>query len=266
MASMQNEKKYALILGSSSGFGASISIRLAQEGFDIFGVHLDRRATLPKVEAVINAIEATGSKAVFFNANAADETRQKEISDEVRRQIPEGKYLTVVLHSLAFGTLKKFIDEEKKALTRANLTMTLDVMANSLVYWTQELYWRNLLGFGSRIYAMTSLGSMRAVPYYGAVSAAKAALESYVRQLALELGHIGTTVNAIRAGVTKTPALEKIPGNETMIRNALERNPAHRLTTPADVANAIVALTRPEAQWINGDTISVDNGETYCDV
>jgi NAD(P)-dependent dehydrogenase (short-subunit alcohol dehydrogenase family) len=261
----QPQQKYALILGCSSGFGAATGIRLAREGYHIFGVHLDRKATMPKVEETIRAIESQGVKATFFNANAADPNKQKEIADAVRAQIPEGQHLKVVLHSLAFGTLKKFIDEPANALTRANLEMTLDVMANSLPYWTQELYWRKLLGFGSRIYAMTSHGADKAVSTYGAVSAAKASLEAYCRQLALELGKVGTTINAIRAGVTVTPALEKIPGSEYMIKTALYRNPAGRLTTPEDVANAIVALSDINAQWINGDTIAVDNAENYID-
>ncbi len=260
-----SEKQYALILGSSSGFGAAAALRLAKEGFDIFGVHLDRRATMPQVEELMEKIRSHGVRCVFYNANAADEAKQKEISDAVRSEIPEGKYLKVVMHSLAFGTLKRFIDEPSKAMTRANLNMTLEVMANSLVYWTQELYWRDLLGYGTRIFAMTSHGAEKAVRNYGAVGAAKAALESYCRQLALELGEVGATVNALRAGVTVTPALEKIPGSDHMIQTALFRNPAGRLTTPEDVANAMVALCSMDAQWINGDTIAVDNAENYID-
>jgi NAD(P)-dependent dehydrogenase (short-subunit alcohol dehydrogenase family) len=99
------------------------------------------------------------------------------------------------------------------------------------------------------------------IPYYGAVSAAKAALESHVRQLALELADRGITVNAIRAGVTDTPALRKIPGHEQMIEGALQSNPHGRLTTPEDVARAIALLARPESAWITGNVIGVDGGE-----
>ena len=143
--------------------------------------------------------------------------------------------------------------------------MTLDVMAHSLVYWVQELFWAKLLGFGSRIFAMTSYGSHHVVPYYGAVSAAKAALESHIRQLAMELAPIGATANAIRAGVTNTPALQKIPAHAKMVHAAVERNPGRRLTTPEDVASALTALTSDDCQWINGDVISVDNGESVVD-
>jgi NAD(P)-dependent dehydrogenase (short-subunit alcohol dehydrogenase family) len=260
------ERKYALILGSSSGFGAATAIRLAKDGYNIFGVHLDRRATMPLVEEVISKIKGYEREAVFHNANAADEEKRKEITADIRQRVPEGEYINVLMHSLAFGTLKPIIEKEpNNALNKSNVEMTLDVMANSLIYWVQELHWNNLLGHGSRVFAMTSHGSTNAVNQYGAVSAAKAALEAYIRQLALELKDVGATANAIKAGVTDTPALRKIPDHDSMIRTALARNPAGRLTTPEDVANAISALSSIDAQWINGDIIAVDNAENFID-
>src|SRR5436189_6474619 len=124
----------------------------------------------------------------------------------------------VMLHSLAFGTLKLFIaDPMKDAVTQPQMDMTLDVMAHSLVYWTQELVGRGLMTRGGRVFAMTSSGGARVLPNYGPVSAAKAALESNIRQLAAELGPPGLTAHSIRAGVTNTPALQKIPGNEQIM-------------------------------------------------
>ncbi len=260
------KNKYALILGSSSGFGAAAAIRLARDGFKIFGVHLDRKATMYKVEEVLSEIRKYGSEPKFFNVNAADARKRSEVVKSIREAIPEGDYLTVFMHSLAFGTLKPFIaDDPEQVISSSNMDMTLDVMAHSLVYWVQELYWAKLLGFGSRIFAMTSYGSTHVVPYYWAVSAAKSALESHIRQLAMELAPLGTTANAIRAGVTNTPALQKIPGHEKMVHAAVERNPGRRLTTPEDVADVISILARPESQWMNGNVIGVDNAESVVD-
>jgi enoyl-[acyl-carrier-protein] reductase (NADH) len=108
---------------------------------------------------------------------------------------------------------------------------------------------------------MTSAGSTRIFPTYGAVSAAKAALESHVRQLAYELAPLGITINAIRAGVTDTPALRKIPGHEKMAATAAARNPMGRMTTPADVAAAIAVLCQEGTHWITGTVIGADGGE-----
>jgi len=101
---------------------------------------------------------------------------------------------------------------------------------------------------------------------YGAVSAAKAAMEAYCRQLAMELAPLKITANAICAGVTDTPALKKIPGNDIIIGNAMMRNPNHRLTTPDDVAKFIRLLSKPESLWVNGDVIRVDGGEDAIDL
>ena len=108
---------------------------------------------------------------------------------------------------------------------------------------------------------MTSSGGTRVLPFYGPVSAAKAALESHIRQLASELAPQGITANAIRAGVTDTPALQKIPRHDAIIAEARRRNPSGRMTTTEDVARAIVVLSHPDTYWITGNVIGVDGGE-----
>jgi len=135
------------------------------------------------------------------------------------------------------------------------------VMAHSLVYWTQGLITRKLMKKGGRIFAMTSSGGHSVIPYYGAISAAKAGLESHIRQLAMELGLLGITCNAVMAGVTDTPALRKIPNSSKMVEVAIAKNPSARLTTPEDVAKAIVLLADENAYWISGNVIGVDGGE-----
>jgi enoyl-[acyl-carrier-protein] reductase (NADH) len=131
-----------------------------------------------------------------------------------------------------------------------------------LVYWTQGLIQRDLLAEGGRIFALTSAGSHSVIPNYGAVSAAKAALESHMRQLAVELGPMRITCNSIMAGVTDTAAGRKIPKFDKMMHAAKEKNPHGRLTTPCDVAKAIVALCDEKCDWISGNVIGVDGGES----
>lgn len=264
---------WALVLGASSGFGEATALHLARAGMNVFGVHLDRRATLPNAERIKHEIEELGRKALFFNINAADPVQRAEVADQMAATVTTDAAnstlhgaakapVGVVMHSLAFGALRPFIgSSEQEPLTREQMDMTLDVMAHSLVYWVQELFKRRLIGQGTRIYAMTSAGSHRVVPSYGAVSAAKAALESHIRQLALELAPYGVTANAIRAGATDTPALRKIPGNDQILETARSKNPHGRLTTPNDVASAVVALSRAGTEWMSGNVIGVDGGE-----
>jgi enoyl-[acyl-carrier protein] reductase III len=255
---------WAIVLGASSGFGGAAAIEFAKSGMNIFGVHLDRQATMVNVQHIIKEIKHAGREAIFFNINAADPIKQDETLDEIAERFSKmpGHTIRVLLHSLAFGTLKPFITKSPdEAITQAQMEMTLDVMANSLVYWSQGLIRRSLMKRGGRIFAMTSSGGHSVMPFYGAVSAAKAALESHVRQLAMELGPFGITSNAVKAGVTDTPALRKIPGSAGMIEAAKVKNPHGRLTTPEDVARALVLLADDSAFWVSGNVIGVDGAE-----
>jgi len=256
---------WALILGASSGFGGAAALALAEGGMHIFGVHLDRKTTMSNVERVVAGIRQAGREAVFFNVNASDHEKRGEVLDQMEKTLAdrsEPSSVNVMLHSLAFGTLKPFIGPSPKdVITPTQMEMTLDVMAHSLVYWVQELVIRRMMVRGGRVFAMTSSGGTRVWAAYGAVSGAKAALESHIRQLAIELAPLGITANAIRAGVTDTPALRKIPGSESIKQAALQGNPSGRLTTPEDVASALVALSRPETYWMTGNVVGVDGGE-----
>ena len=260
------ENQWGLILGASSGFGAATALELARAGMNIFGVHLDRKGTLHNVETLRRQIEDTGRESVFFNINAADPDKREAALDEMEdtlKQSDDQVGIRVFLHSLAFGSLGRYFppDESGKSITQMQMNMTLDVMAHSLVYWVQSLVKRRLMARHARIFAMTSSGGHRVWPSYGPVSAAKAALESHIRQIALELAPLEITANAIQAGVTDTPALRGIPGHEEMIKTAERCNPSGRLTTPEDIGKAIVAISHPHTQWMTGNVIRVDGGE-----
>ncbi len=253
--------KWALILGASSGMGAGVARALAREGMHICGVHFDRRAAMPAIEALIKDLEGTGVTVKYYNANAASPEARAEAVGFLKG-MTGGAPVKVLLHSLAFGTLKPYIAAKPEdAISKDNMDMTLDVMAHSLVYWVQDLERAGLIGKGSRLYGMTSEGDVKQWQTYGAVSAAKVSLEAHLRQLAVELAPRGVTANAIRAGVTDTAALRKIPEAAQMADNAKKRNPAGRLTTPEDIGAVIVALAQDNTYWMTGNVIGVDGAE-----
>ncbi len=264
MSKPSHANNWGLILGASSGFGGACALELARRGMNIFGVHLDRQATMPFVDHLQKEIKHTGSRAVFYNINAADGIKRNETLDDIQERFAkeQNPNIKVLVHSLAFGALKPFIAKKQdNMLNQAQMEMTLDVMAHSLVYWVQGMIARDLMKSGGRIFGLTSSGGHTVLPNYGAVSAAKASLESHLRQLAMELGPQGITANAILAGVTDTPALRKIPGAASMLHIAKVKNPQGRATTPEDVAKAIALMCQDEAYFISGNVIGVDGGE-----
>jgi enoyl-[acyl-carrier-protein] reductase (NADH) len=220
---------------------------------------------MPDVEKEIEEIRSYGVDAHFYNINAADIQKREYVLNEVLEifKKKENPTIKVIVHSLAFGTLRKFVSEDgNDQINMKQMEMTVDVMAHSLVYWTQEVLKRDLMKPGGKIYAMTSSGGTRVIEFYGAVSAAKACLESHVRQLALELGSREIAVNALLAGVTDTPALRKIPKNDDLIKMALLRNPQGKLTMPKDIANFILDNYKRNSHWMTGCVIHIDGGET----
>lgn len=249
---------WAVILGASSGIGAACTRKLAAKGINIFGIYL--RRPKDQIVALTEELEAHGVNVVFKKMSATNEKKRQEAIQDLKNL--GDIRVKVFVHSLAFGALKPVIMEtEKDALLQRQVEMTLDVMGNSLMYWCQDLFRAGLLKKGSHIFGMTSSGSQRQWKSYGAVSMAKAALESVCRQLALELAPYGIAANTLQAGVTDTPALRKIPGNEEMIKNAESVNPHGRLTTPEDIGDAVVLIGLSESSWITGNTIRADGGE-----
>ncbi len=265
---MSPERRWILVLGASSGFGEATARAFAREGYDVLGVHLDRRGGMPRVEALIEDLRALGREVAFFNENAADDDTRASMIARMKALLEEkGGRIHVFLHSLAFGTLKAYVPPPGaggRGVTRKQMEMTLDVMASSLVYWVQDLVDADLFGNPGRVFGLTSTGAHSAWAEYGPVSAAKCALEANIRQLCLELAPRGITANAVLAGVTETPALAKIPGSDQIKAKALAKNPNGRLTRPEDVAQALLALSDARAYWINGNTIRVDGGEDFC--
>ena len=161
-----SRQPWALILGASSGFGAATAYELARHGMNIFGVHLDRRDTLPRVQALGERIRACGREVVFFNGNAADEERRRGFTDAIAARLADASapgVIRVLLHSLAFGALKPLTGEG--AVTKKQLELTCDVMGHSLVAWVQDVVSAGLMEAGGRVFAMTSGAAPRPSRY-----------------------------------------------------------------------------------------------------
>jgi NAD(P)-dependent dehydrogenase (short-subunit alcohol dehydrogenase family) len=231
----------------------------------VFVVHRDRRASMPGISKAFQEIRQSGGRLESLNADALSEVGMQMIVQRLRELIePDGK-VAVLVHSITQGNLKKLAAEGSGSgetlLSEEDFAQTLHAMGSSLSLWTTRLLRDKLLAPDTRVLGITSEGGEKASPYYAAVGAAKAVLQSLCRSMALELAPFGIRTNLVSAGVTDTPGIRSIPGHEEMMLHAIHRNPFGRLTQPEDVANVIWLLTLPESAWINGAIIRVDGGE-----
>ena len=254
-------KKWAIVLGGSSGLGLATAKKLASKGYHLIIVHRDRKLDLDQIHNDFDAIRANGVSCLNYNIDATNQEKQKKLVEELANELNDAK-IAVLIHSIAKGNLKLMNATGGAELQNQDLQITINAMALSLYDWVKLLKQHNLLAKDTRVIAFTSEGNTKAWPNYAAVSAAKVTLEALVRNIALEFAADGIKANCIQAGVTDTKSMRMIPNSELIVKEALKRNPNGRLTKPADVANAAYLLTTDEAAWITGTILKVDGGES----
>ncbi|MBC2840519.1 SDR family oxidoreductase [Robiginitalea sp. SC105] len=259
-------KDWALILGGSKGLGMAAVKKLAGVGFPVAVAHRDPRKDLDAIHGEFEDLKAKGARVRHMNCDAIGREGRSRIQEALSGEwLGPGEKLGLVVYSIARGNLKPMSVEAGEAvLTGRDLEITAEAMAFAFYDWARELKELGLLSDNASLLALTSEGSRRILPAYGAVGAAKAALESLVRQMAVEWAGEGIRVNCIQAGVTDTDSVRRIPGSGELLEHAVRRNPSGRLTQPGDVADAIYLLSRPEAAWITGNIICADGGERLC--
>ncbi len=245
MFDLQN--KVALITGGSRGIGRAIAIRLAEQGADIIVNYVRHKRDAGETAA---EVEKLGQKCLLVKANVAN-------SEDVQKMFTaiadEFGHLDILVSNAASGVLKPALE-----LTERHWNWAMDINARALLTLVQQGL--PLMNRGSRIMAVSSLGSVRAIENYTTVGASKAALESLVRHLAVELGPQGINVNTISAGAVDTDALKHFPNRDVILSTAIARTPLGRLTTPLDVADIALFLCSKLSSMIQGQVITVDGG------
>ncbi|WPD21106.1 MAG: enoyl-[acyl-carrier-protein] reductase FabL [Candidatus Electrothrix scaldis] len=239
--------KTALITGGSRGIGRAIAVRLAEHGVNIVVNYVRHRRD---AEETVAAIEKYGVGCLAIKANVAKEEDVQRMFEEIQSTY---KSMDILVSNAASGVLKPAME-----LTQRHWDWAMDINARALLTLTQHAV--PMMQNGGRILGVSSLGAVRAVPNYTVVGASKAALESLVRHLAVELGPKDITVNTISAGVVDTDALKKFPNRDDIIGTSLERTPLGRLTTPEDVADLALFLCSDGASMIHGQAVVVDGG------
>jgi enoyl-[acyl-carrier protein] reductase III len=232
-----------LVTGGSRGIGREIARTFARRGaarIAIGYMRSDRAA-----EETAAELRDLGAETTLIRGNVA--------SSRVAEEVGELGPLTVLVHNAATGVIRPAVEAEDK-----HFDWTMSANARALISLARAA--TPHMSAGSSIIAVSSLGSARVLENYALVGSSKAALESIVRYLAVELAPRGIRANTVSAGLVDTDALDHFPNREQMLASALARTPVGRMVTPRDIADAVCFLCSDEAKMICGHTLVVDGG------
>jgi enoyl-[acyl-carrier protein] reductase III len=232
-----------LVTGGSRGIGKAIALRFAELGAKRIAIGYLRNDTA--AEQTADELRGLGAEPLLLRGNIAAE----RVLSEVESQGP----WNVVVHNAATGVIRPALETEDK-----HWDWTLGANSRALLSLARAT--APTMPPGSSIVGISSLGSTRVLENYVLVGTSKAALESLVRYLAVELAPRGIRVNAVSGGVVETGALEYFPNKDEMIRSAEKRTPAGRMVQPNDIAAAVTFLCSDDADMIRGQTLIVDGG------
>ncbi|OGW90966.1 MAG: hypothetical protein A3D28_01220 [Omnitrophica bacterium RIFCSPHIGHO2_02_FULL_63_14] len=239
--------RFIFITGGTRGIGRAVTLSQAKKGTTLFVNYLRDEEAAGRTR---RSAEAAGAEMVLLPGNIADSASVGAMFKKVRSRTSR---LDALVHSAALGVFKPVTRLREK-----DWDISLDVNARAFLILCQEA--SGLMPKGGSIVALSSLGAGRYTPQYGAIGVSKAALESLVRYLAVELAPRGIRVNAVSGGLVDTDSLKFFPEIERMKKEYLARTPAGRIASPQDIARVVAFLLSPEAGWIYGQTLIADGG------
>ncbi len=241
------ENRITLITGGSRGIGRAITLRFAEPKTHLFINFFQNRAA---AEKTAEDAMSHGAQVHLLQADLKDEAQIERMFKEVKRLYGR---LDVLVHNAASGVLRFIVD-----LTAKHWDWVMNTNARSLLLCAREA--AALMSEGGKIISLSSIGSDRVIPRYGAIGVSKAALESLTRYLAVELAPRGIVVNAISAGAVATEIWSLVPDGQEILDRMRERTPSGRLLTPEEIAEILFFLASPQAEMIQGQVIVVDGG------
>ena len=241
------EGKVALVTGGGRGIGRAITLHLARRGANVVICYLRKSEA---AEEVCRLAENHAVKAVARKTNLGNEEQLEALVEETAETFG---HLDVLVSNAATGVIRGLDGLDARAWS-----WTMDANARSLFLLAKKGV--SLMREGGSIVALSSIGSQRVLPGYMAVGASKAAIETVIRYLAVELAPRGIRANVVSPGVVDTDALLHFPERENMLQRARELTPASRLVTPEDVAATVGFLVSRDASMITGQTVHIDGG------
>ncbi len=260
---MTSDGEWAVILGVTGGTGGAVARALARSpGLNVFGMH---RGHYPEqAEAVARDVQGAGRRCHLVQSGAATPEEVRRGTEELAT-VAGPRSVRVLVHAIANASYGHFFAPGRKRFEPAHFRKTFEAMSDSFVYWTQALLDRDLLADGARLIAFSNPMVDSVVTGWGLVSAAKAALEQYVRHLGHEIGPMGYRVMMLKFGLVDTVAVQRAfePGEWARVRREIAAGtPARRLSTVEEVARVVSFLAGPEGEWFHAATIDLTGGQT----
>ena len=252
---------WALVLGVSSGTGQAAAFRLVQEpGLDIYGVHRGHHR-----DGAARVAEAAADAGRRYVEHLCDGSLPEQIDlacvDLLEQAGPRS--VRFVLHSIASASVGTLVAGPGPHLAPRQLQRTFDKMAHSFAWWVQALYRHDLLAPGAHVLGLTNPIGHSLIRGTAAITASKAALNAYMRQLAFELGPQGYRVNLLDFGMVESPATQAtFDAHLRRIDHVVRRvTPAGRKVELTEVADLIALLAGDRLAWFNGAVIDFTGGE-----
>ena len=244
--------RVAFVTGSSRGIGKATALRFADAGADVVINYVTSKSA---ALAVASEIETLGRNCYVFKGDVSKQDDVQEMLDFIKDEIGR---LDFLVSNAATGGFRQLLDAKTENFDGAFHTNVL-----ALIYLIQSAMplMKTTGMVRNKIVTISSHGSYRAIPWYGLIGASKAALESLVRHLTLEIGDHGVNINVVRAGLVETDSTKRLPNSEAMFKAQIDYTQVgNRTLQDSDVADAIMFLCSPYSDMIQGETITVDGG------